>query len=911
MNKNTFCKIVLFSIFLFPSLNWAQSITGKVVDVDNLPLEFAAVAVINPLDSILISYASVDKHGKFELKNVSKGERIFQVNLIGYNTYQKIIEFKNEPLNLGTITLKLNNELDEIVVNAITPITIKKDTIAYNAKAFKIRNDDSVEDLLKKLPGIEIDASGKITAQGEDVGKVYVDGKEFFSGDPTIATKNLSADAIKSIEVIDEQSEKARVSGVNDSERKKVINLKLKADKKVNDFGKFQGGYGTDDRFLTSLNYNRFSSKLQTSIIGKFNNVNTSGSDISEIMNFDTGGRAFFRGSGNSNFGFVTTGVAGVNLGYEIKKKQNLNADYFYNYTKNTSGDVFTARTEFIGDLEILSKSHSKSENIANSNKVNFSYRDHSNELSSLEIRGDVGLSNNRGNSINTLDKFNGEGELDLQSIGGSDSESDNNSGRISYEYNKRFNEKSKRHISAWGNFSGSKNRTNSNNNQLNKFNISDPNEAFESKEETSRDQDIDNLGLSFNVDHTEPLAKNHYMEIRAGVKYNSTDDDVDQEKYVNDVLQNPLIYTQYYRNTDLSGRLMYKYDNEKFTFSVGAAVLDQKQDFGLENDEEFKNSYTNINPELGIRYRPERGKYMRLRLKKSVNLPRISQLTPVVNDFNPLFIRTGNPYLTPEENYSASAMFIRHNFATGFSIFSRINYSYTENSIVNSEFTNELGIRHSTYENLGDKNNFNLSFNFGNRLNSLGLRYNIRLKGGYSEYLSIINNENNETQSKDGTLGISLENNKKEKFDAMIGANWTKNYTTFTTGNNADRDYLQQSYYIKTDWNVTDRFNVNSQFKYDIYMDSNFGTDQSVPIWNASVSYSLLKSKSMTIMLSALDILNKNIGIVKNSSDNYFEETHREVLGNYYMLSLTYNLNGNKNPNASKSSSRRGHRMH
>ena len=911
MNKNTFCKIVLFSIFLFPSLNWAQSITGKVVDEDNHPLEFAAVAVINPLDSILISYASVDKYGKFELKNVSKGKRIFQVNLIGYNTCQKIIEFENEPLNLGTIALKLNNELDEIVVNAITPITIKKDTIAYNTKAFKIRNDDSVEDLLKKLPGIEIDASGKITAQGEDVGKVYVDGKEFFSGDPTIATKNLSADAIKSIEVIDEQSEKARVSGVNDSERKKVINLKLKVDKKVNDFGKIQGGYGTDDRFLTSLNYNRFSSKLQTSIIGKFNNVNTSGSDISEIMNFDTGGRAFFRGSGNSKFGFVTTGVAGVNLGYEIKKKQNLNADYFYNYTKNTSGDVFTARTEFIGDLEILSKSHSKSENIANSNKVNFSYRDHSNELSSLEIRGDVRLSNNRGNSINTLDKFNGEGELDLQSVGGSDSESDNNSGRISYEYNKRYNEKSKRHISTWGNFSGSKNRTNSNNNQLNKFNISDPNDAFESKEEISRDQDIDDLSLSFNVDHTEPLAENHYMEVRAGVKYNVTDDDVDQEKYVNDILQNPLIYTQYYKNTDLFGRLTYKYDNEKFTFSVGAAVLDQKQDFGLENDEEFKNSYTNINPELGIRYRPERGKFMRLRLKKSVNLPRISQLTPVVNDFNPLFIRTGNPYLTPEDNYSASALFIRHNFATGFSIFSRISYSYTENSIVNSEFTDNLGIRHSTFENLGDKNNFNLSFNFGDRLNSLGLRYNIRLKGRYSEYLSIINNENNETQSKDGTFGISLENNKKEKFDAMIGANWTKNYTTFTTGNNADRDFLQQTYYIKTDWNVTDRFNVNSQFKYDIYTDSNFGTDQSVPIWNASVSYSLLKSKSMTIMLSALDILNKNIGIVRNSSDNYFEESHKEVLGNYYMISLTYNLNGNKNPNASKRGPRRGHRMH
>ena len=911
MNKSIIYKLVLLFVILFPVISQAQSITGKVIDNDNRPLEFAAVAVINPLDSIMISYASVDKHGKFELKNISEGKRIFQVNLIGYNTFQKIIDFKNEPIDMGVITLKLNNELDEVIVNAITPVTIKKDTVAYNTKAFKIRTDDSVEDLLKKLPGIEIDASGKITAQGEDVSKVYVDGKEFFSGDPTIATKNLAADAIKTIEVIDEKSEKARVSGVNDSERKKVINLSLKDDKKVNDFGKIQGGYGTDDRYLTSLNYNRFSSKLQTSIIGKFNNVNTSGSDISEIMNFDTGGRAFFRGSGNSNFGFVTTGVGGVNLGYEIKKKQNLNADYFYNYTKSTSGDVFTTRTEFIEDLEIRSESHSKSENTGKNHKMNFSFIDRSKELSSFELRGNVGSSDNIGNSLNTLDKYNGDDELDLQSIGSSDSESDNNSGKISYEYNKRLNKNSKRNISTWGSFNASKKETNSNNNQLNKFNISDPDKAFESKEEITRDQELDKLGLKLSFDYTEPLTDNHLLEIRASVNYDTSDDDVEQIKYVNDVLQNPLIYSQYYNYTNLAGRFRYKYDNEKFSFSVGAVVSDQFQNFGLENDVEYKNSYTNINPEIYVRYRPIRGKFMRLSLKKSVNVPGISQLSPVVNDFNPLFIRQGNPFLTPVDNYSASAMYIRHNFATGFSIFSRINYNYSDNSIVNSEFTDELGIRYSTFENLGDKSNFNLSFNFGNRLNSLGLRYNIRLKGGISDYMSIINNENNETKSKDGSLGLSLENNKKEKFDAMIGANWTKNYTSFTSGNNADRDYLQQSYYIKTDWNVTDRFNVNSQFKYDIYTDSNFGTDQSVPIWNASLSYSLLKSKSMTVMLSALDILNKNIGIIRNSSDNYFEETHREVLGNYYMLSLTYNLNGNKNPNAKKGGSRRGHRMH
>jgi len=911
MNLANTIKLFVIFIFLSPTLILAQSITGKIVDQENKPLEFVTVAVINSKDSILISYDSTDKYGKFELTQISNGERLFQVHLVGYKTYQKTIKFKNEPINMGIIKLNNANELDEVVVNAVVPVIIKKDTVAYNAKAFKIRVDDTVEDLLKKLPGVEVDAAGKVTAQGEEVTKVYVGGKEFFSGDPTIATKNISADAIKTVEVIDEKSEKARVSGINDSEQKKVINLKLKDDKKVNDFGKAQAGYGTDDRYLTSLNYNRFSSKLQTSIIGKFNNVNTTGSDISEVMVFSSGGggRAMRMGSSTPSSGFVTTGVGGLNLGYELKKKQNLNTDYFYNYTNTTSGDVITIRSEFIGDEEINSKSRSRSENTTNSHKLNFNYRDRSNKLSSLYIQGRVNRSKNEGNSINSLDKYNGQDELDLQSIGSSDSKSDNSSGNVGMYYTKRFNEKTKRNFSLNAGFDGSKSSSTSNNNQLNKFNISDPNSAFESKQEITRDQDLDNSTSALLLNYTEPLAKKHFLDFSGEIKYNTTNDDVNQEKYENDIIQNPLIYTQYYKNTDLLGGIFYKYDNDTLTISAGAIIANQTQKFGLENQDNYNNSYTNFNPEIKVMYRPKRGKFLRMQFYKSIKLPGLRQVTPVVNDFNPLFISQGNPELDPEDNYAASAMFGIHKFETGFSLFSRLSYNYVKNSIVNSEFTDQLGIRYTTYENLGDKNNFNLSVNFGNRLKSLGLRYRINLNAGYSEYMSIINLENNETQSKDGTFGLSLENNKKEKIDASIGASWKKNYTTFTTGNNTDRDYLQQSYYTKIDWNVTDKFNVNTQFKYDIYTDSNFGTDQSVPIWNASVSYALMKNKSLMVMLTALDILNKNIGIVKNSSDNYFEETHREVLGNYYMLSLTYNLNGNKNPNAS-GRSRRSHRV-
>lgn len=193
-------------------------------------------------------------------------------------------------------------------------------------------------------------------------------------------------------------------------------------------------------------------------------------------------------------------------------------------------------------------------------------------------------------------------------------------------------------------------------------------------------------------------------------------------------------------------------------------------------------------------------------------------------------------------------------------------------NSIDNSEFTNDLGIHTTTYVNSGDRDNLNLNINLGKRVKSLGLRFNINVRGDYNDYLSVINGKTNETIAKNGGLSIALENNKKETIDAAIGASWDKNQTTFMAVINADREYFQQTYFTNIDWNITERLNIKTQFKYDLYTDSNFGTDQSIPIWNASVSYALVNSKSMHIMLTALDILNKNRGVERSSADNYFE---------------------------------------
>lgn len=894
MNQSFICKGFLLLLMLNSIVHWSQNITGKVVDKENNPLEFAAVAVIDPLDSTLISYTSTSKFGKFTLTEITMGKRIFQVHLVGFKTYQTSIDFQNKPIHLEVIALKNTTELEEVVLDAMIPVSIKKDTISYTAKAFKINMEDTVEDLLKKLPGVEVDASGKIRAQGEEVKIVYVDGKEFFSGEAAIATKNLSADAIKRVEIIDEKSEKSRVTGLDDDEQHKVINLELKEANKVKGFGKVNGGYGSDDRFISSLNYNKIRSKIQVSIIGKYNNVNSSGSDISEIMTYNGIGGIGSFGSPVSNPGYLTTGIGGLNFGYEFKNDQNFNSDYFYNYAKATSGDIRTVRTEFIGDQQILSENENSNENTSHDHTVNFGYRDRSNKLSNLYFRGSIKTSTNRSNALNILDKYNGANELDLQSLSNSTTKKNNGFGNLSVQYVKRINTKNKRNFSIAANLNTLINKSVGTNNEWNKFNIADPINAYESNQEIKRIQDIKNLNLGFSLNYTEPLNSHHFLEFKGKISYKSSEDDVDQFKYDNGIVQDPFLYHSYYRNTDKNGGLFYRFNDEKFNFFTGFMMINQTLNFGLKNQEEYKNTYENFNPEISFTYRPKRGQMLRFNALKLNNIPNSTQIIPVVNDFNPLYIKKGNPDLTPDNNYSFSGSYVNHNFTTGLNFYSQINYKYTNNTIVNSEFTNELGIRTTTYVNSGNRDNLNFNFNLGKRVKSLGLRFNINVTGDYSNYVTMINNSTNETISKNGGLGITLENNKKETIDAVIGASWSKNYTTFKAVTNADREYLQQTYFTKIDWNITERLSLKNQFKYDLFADSNFDTDQSIPIWNASVSYTFFKSKNMHILLTVIDVLNKNKGIERSSADNYFEESNMEVLSNYFIFSIAYNLNNN-----------------
>jgi hypothetical protein len=343
------------------ALGQRTEIRGTVTDTTLQPLSSATIMLLNAEDSILVSFAVSDPEGAFLIKQVKPNDYLLQVSYLGFQThFQEISITDADPVDVGAINMQHEGALlSEVEITAEhVPIQIKKDTIEYNAEAFKGQPNDAVEDLLKKLPGMEVESDGTVKAQGETVEKVLVDGKEFFGTDPKIATKNLPADAVDKVQVFDKLSDMAEFSGIDDGDRTKTINLALKEDHKKGVFGNISAGYGSDDRYETKTNINRFTESSQLSFIGMANNVNQQGFSIQDYVNFSGGMQNIMRGGGRSrgggsgiqinsgiSDGFVKTLAGGLNYNVDFGKKTELRMSYFHNGIKNDiKQDVFRYR---------------------------------------------------------------------------------------------------------------------------------------------------------------------------------------------------------------------------------------------------------------------------------------------------------------------------------------------------------------------------------------------------------------------------------------------------------------------------------------------------------------------------------------------------------------------------------------
>ena len=917
--KNIFTLLVLLLAVASQPLhaqNAKFSLDGTVLDSTLSPIESATVVLLKAADSTMESFSLTNKEGAFSFTRIPSGDYLIQVSFLGYHNLMKKVTLSEnktlQPLELQPLSVTL----EEVEISAErTPIMIKGDTIQYNADAFKTQPGSVVEDLLKKLPGVEVDRDGNVKAMGEDVQNILVDGKEFFGNDPKVATKNLPADAIDNVKVYDKKSDMAEFTGVDDGRREKTINLELKEDKKKGVFGKLMAGYGTEDRFNSKLSLNKFGKKLQLSVLGMANNVNEQGFSLNDYINFmggmqnmmgggggggsmrltmNAGGGGIPLGMGGQNYGFMNTGAGGVNFNYDFGKKTELSSSYFYNrMTNDIQRDV--TRQQFLNNETFDSEDNSKRLSTNHNHRVNLTLKHQIDSSQNLILRSSFGFNDAISDENSNSQTFNPKKILENAGERISTSEGQNYNVSTNLIYRKRLKKKGRSFVADLTLRLADDDQQGS----LYSVNSFSPNgiNAFSDTIQQTQGQVNEQLNYGAKVSYTEPLGKRRYLEFN----YSHQNFSNEWDRTVYDIVEG--VAPRESLNDQLSNhyRRGYTYDNggisimknrRKSNLTVGVNFQRSHLDGEIISaDTTIQKTFKNVLPRFSYHRDLTSSKSFDANYVTSVQEPSLEQLQPIVDNTNPLNIYVGNPDLRPEYSHNLTLHFMSFSQFTFTNIFGFLRGTYTANKITNAKWVDSLFRQTTQPINVANDLRVNGMISFGRPLKFIKSRFNIEANSLYNRAILFINNQQNQTNRLVNNVDVSLENRKKEVVDIVIGADLSYNITRYSEATDLNQDFLNQVYYADLTIQFAKTWSVNTSFDYSIYAGDAFNEDQKIPLWRASLTKYLLKHKRGQLRFSAFDLLNKNQGINRSSSFNYIQEERIATLSRYFMVSFTYNL--------------------
>lgn len=888
-------KLIVITLLGLAYTGAAQQVTGKVTDAEGEELFAATVMLLQKQDSVLAAFAMTKEAGDFSIKNVKAGEYILRINYVGYEGLDKTIEVVGKDIDVGILTLN-PTELQEVVVEGeAIPITMKKDTIEYNAAAFTTKTNAVVEDLLKKLPGMEVERDGTIKSQGETVNQVLVDGKEFFGNDPKMATKNLPANAVDKIQVFDRKSEFSQFSGVDDGNDQKTINLTLKEDHKKGTFGNVSAGYGTDERYTLSANINQFREENQFSFIGKHNNINQQGFSTGEYISFmgglgnltGGGGGGFRLGGGGATInnglsdGFVNSTSAGLNFNRDLNEKTEVRASYLFSRIENITAKE-TDRTNFVNDETFETDESSNSNSDGNTHSINLNVKHEFDKSQDIQIRNTLGFQ--QGDVFNITNTINRSTRDTTSSV------SDYNSSGTGHNINSRLIYRKK--FPRVGRTFVAELNVSSQNNDSEYFLSTTINNGETSIEQEQQSLNKSNT-LGIEVAYTEPMGKNKYLEFR--VERNLTKGTNDKDFYdvsgggreFDSSLSSIYERDYEYNRTGLS--FNYAVDDFRLTTGVNYQFSTLLGDLP-EQGQQFENDFNRTLPFARMNYDFTQSLGVSLDYNTRLNTPSITQLQPVVDNSNPLNIYAGNPNLDAEYIHSGRLSFRYFDQFTSTSLFSFFNASYTLDNIVTSrEVDNQ---NRTTSQPVNADNSLMLTnyTSFSRPVKFAKTRFRISNRLTRNEGFAIVNSITTETITTNNTASFSLENMKKKTIDWSIGTNYTIGNTKGSS-ESSNQDYTNWVYYLDATVFLPKKWSVGSIYDYNIYKSASFAGDQEVQLWEASIQKDFMKNDRGQLKLSVFDILNQNRGVNRTTDFNYIQEERIASIGTYYMLTFTYRL--------------------
>lgn len=924
--------ILLFFLTILSAVAGAQGLKGKLLDgSDSRPLNGATLILSPVRDSSQTTSVISDKTGKFQFNDLAADSFLLHVSFIGYDDFRQLVIINDTTVDLGVLFIpKSIKQLSEVtVISRVPPAQQKGDTIQYNASQFKVNPDATAEDMVKKLPGVTVDRQGTVTAQGEQVKKITIDGRDFFGDDATAALRNLPAEIIDKIQVFDRLSDQAQFTGFDDGNTQKSVNIVTKSNMRNGQFGRIYAGYGTDGRYSAGGNVSFFKDNRRISLVGNINNINQQNFASQDLLGVTSGGgnRGGFggfgggqggnrgnRGGGGGNFGggqnnflvgqqngISKTNAFGINFSNVWGKKFTVSGSYFFNNSSNINNQVTNQQSLKSGDF-YKENSLSKSDNYNNRINLRLEYKIDS--FNSILVTPSINFQKN--NSTSTYSTFAGISELiksSSQNTAATATSGYNIGNNILYRHSFK---KRGRTISVGLNTSFNRKTGNST--------IVGDNRSFDSTGAQTRDsvqnQFSDNLNngytISTNIAYTEPIGKKGQLQINYNPSF--TKSRADQETFgFNNTDQKYSLFDSTLSNkftnnyNTQNGGISYRVGDRDKQFSIGTNYQYSR----LFSDQQFpdarriQKSFSNILPNLQFRRKISIRSSVNIFLRTSVNPPSVNQLQDVYNKNNPLVISLGNRELKQQYTSSLITRYTFTNTQKGQSFFANLFFQQTNDYIANSVYhaSNDsvltpgvvlpAGGQLTVPVNLNGYWSVRSFFTFGQPIKFIKSNLNLNAGVTYSKLPGLIDKEKLVTDNYNYNAGVVIASNVSEYIDFNLSYNANFN----VIGGQPENGQVSQSAGIQFNLLTKNGWFFQNDLNNQIYTYKGTTPDQSFWLWNMSAGKKFLKGQKGELKLSVFDLLKQNRSISRSVTEAYVEDIQSQVLQQYFMLTFTYKL--------------------
>jgi len=896
-------KYLVFFLFAFNVLNigysQSYSVKGKVFEYGKEnPVPYANILLLSVSDSSQVYGTISEMDGEFEMKNVREGTYLFKIQYLGFSDLFRTISI-NSNQDLGTVSIQEQaTDLGEFVVSTRRSTgTQKSDTTMYNADAFKTMKDASAQVLIEKLPGV-VSEGGALQAQGENIGQILVDGKPFFGTDVQAALQNLPAEVIQSIEIFDQLSEKSQLSGFDDGQRIKTINIITKANRRKGQFGKTTAGYGTDDRYLVGASINAFDEDQRITFTGLSNNVN--------MLNYTSDANT--QADGRPQEGIVTTNILGLN--YSDLWGEKIKVTGSYNYSQRENVGIVNTFRDFVTTNETTQQYSEVARDVRVNNdhqaflrleynptkKTKILYIPRFSSESSTENSSFIGETTDGTNLINQVDnlKTGLYQEYDLFN-------------RLIFGH--QFN-KPGRSVTFSGLLHNGWDNDESDRKARNVFFEGNEQRVENIDQRTTRERQGTRweAGLSF----TEALGKKGMLEAEyeVGNRGNNSDQlvfNVEGGDFEAGTMMLDTALSNTFQSDYLTQEfsLGYQYNNEKLSLQTEI----QYQDANLDNKQEFPQAFdltrefTAVLPSVRFEYNFSPSTNIQLDFDTQTAEPEVRQLQPVIDNTNPLQLRTGNPDLDQSYSKEFRLRFRSQNPDTDRSWFLFTRSQFVNNFISNSTLIAEepteiqdgiileRGSQLNRPVNLDGYWDVRSWLSYGMPLDFMKSKLNLNAGMGLTRRPGQVNDQIGFNNSQRISTGLSINSSISDKIDFNIWSRSSFNRVENTLNPNLDDRFFQQRFRVNFNWIIWEGIIYRLDLNHQINAGLSEGFDTNFSLINMSLGKKIFKNQRGEVSLMVYDLLGQNANVNRNITETFIEDVQTNVLQQYFMLSFTYNL--------------------